>query len=186
MPPRWPQRTSIIPQAFAISPSTFREVDDLLSALKMGTRQWFQVDDVAVQLLAKTVQGFAQKYYRGPTGGAGRPWTIPVRRLTGRTYRGWQVRKVTMGAWEVFNEERGAYMVEYGIARYGGGVRRPILKMSSIATIRFVQRTKFGERMMAGTWGNLRNNKGQFQSFAASMRGSSLLGVVGPTGRLPG
>jgi hypothetical protein len=64
-------------------------------------------------------------------------WKIPVRRITGAYYRGWRVNRVTMGVWEVFNESREAYFIEYGIHTSGRRVRRPIAKLSLLATIRF-------------------------------------------------
>lgn len=183
--PRWGARTSTVPGAIGITRESFEEIDKLIRSLAQGTKEFDQVMDAATHLLAMTTKGFVQMKYRGPVGGAGQPWTIPVRRLTGETYRGWRVRRIKSGVWEVFNNERGAYAVEFGLSRYGQGVRRPVLKMSGIATLRFIQRTRFAERIMGDTFGNLRNNKGQFRSFAARMAGSSMLGVVGPQGRLP-
>jgi hypothetical protein len=147
--------------------------------------------NVAAELLAKTSQGFVQQKMRGPYDPQQRrrsaAFKIPVRRITQRTYRGWLVRQIRPGMWELFNEERGAYVVETGMTPEGKSVgpRRPVLKMSSIATLRYVQRTRFAERIMHDTFGSLRTNRGQFRTFSARMRGSSLLGVTGPTGYLP-
>lgn len=131
--------------------------------------------DSATRLMAHTTQGHALRYYRGSQAPGGRAGTVPVRRITGRSGAGWRVRRVAPGSWEVYNEERGAWMVEHGIVAGGGGVRRPILRMSGVATLRFIQRTRFAERIMGETFGSLRDNKGRFRSFTARMQGSNLL-----------
>ena len=177
---------------YGISRKTFNEIEELMRALDTGSRQFAAVQNVAGELLAHTTLGFARQKYSGTAtrpadarrGLGAPPWTIPVRRITGRTLKGWRVKRVGNG-WMTYNDERGAYMVEHGIARGGGGIRRPILKMSVISTLRFMGRTKMGERIMHDTFGSLRNNRGQFQSTAARMRGSNILGVTGPSGRLP-
>lgn len=182
-----------VPGGFGISRQSFDEVDNLIRSMQRGTREFTMVMDLAAQMLAKTSQGLVQQKYRGPTararsGGADyerSSWALPVRRITGRTLAGWKVRRISTGAWELFNEERGAYMVEYGIVRGGHGVARKPLKLSAVATLRFIQRTRFGQRVMAETFGNLRTNKGHFRSFSARMAGSNLMGVSGPSGDLP-
>jgi len=192
--PRWPSATGThnnLPGAFGISRNSFREIDTLISSLRTGSREFQYAMNVAAELLAKTSQGFVQQKMRGPYDPQQRrpsaAWRIPVRRITQRTYRGWRVRQIRPGMWELFNDERGAYVIETGMTPEGKtvGNRRPVLKMSAVATLRFVQRTRFAERIMADTFGSLRTNRGQFRSFSARMRGSSLLGITGPTGSLP-
>jgi hypothetical protein len=166
----------------------FADLETLISSMRAGSKGFEQSMDLATKALAVTSHGFVTKTYRGPRM---RAWSqgqgyqrstfrIPVRQITGRTLAGWRVRRIGVGIWELFNEERGAYMVEYGIVRGGHGVARKPLKMSAVATLRFIQRTRFANRMMADTFGNLRNNKGHFQSFNARMAGSSILGTTGP------
>lgn len=164
-----------LPGAFGINRQHFEEVEQLIRSLRQGSKEWMSAMDLSTELLAHTTQGFALRYYRGAQYPGGAAFTIPVRRITGRTGSGWRVKKLGMGRWEVFNEERGAWMVEHGIVAGGGGTRRPILRMSGVATLRFIQRTRFGNRIMAETFGSLRDNKGRFRSFTARMRGSSLL-----------
>ena len=180
-----------IPGAFGIERRTFDELDQLIRSLRQGSREWNSAMNAATRLMAHTTQGHAIRYMSGPSVGARSPsdFSIPVRIITGRTRAGWRVRRIAPGAWEVFNEERGARMIEFGIVAGGGGVRRPVLKMSGVATLRFIQRTRFAERMMADTFGNLRNNKGHFRSFENRIRPMELMfagrRVSGPTGRLP-
>jgi hypothetical protein len=185
-----------VPGAYGITRKSYEELDELISSLRMGTRQFDKAMNVATRLMAHTTQGFALRYMSGPDapsrgGSTYQPstWSIPVRRITGRTRAGWRVRRISHGAWEVFNEERGARMVEFGIVAGGGGTKRPILKMSGVATLRFIQRTRFAQRMMADTFGDLRNNKGQFRKFEDRIRPFELMmagrRVVGPQGRIP-
>lgn len=177
----------------ALSATSFEEIDDLIRAMKTGSREFNLVMDFAAQALARTTHAFVFKAYAGPrirarSGGAGyerSTFGFPIRQITGKTARGWRVRRIAPGIWECFNEERGAYMVEYGIVRGGQSVARKPLKRSGIATLNFIQRTRFAQRIAADTFGNLRNNKGQFRSFQSRMRGSSLIGMAGPTGYLP-
>lgn len=191
MPPSWSSRSSTIPRAVGISRSDFSDVDQLIASLRRGTREFDSAMNLAAHLLSKTSQGFVQKYMRGQVlrGQDARrvpsSFGIPVRRISGRTYQGWRVRRIRSGVWELFNEERGAWAVEYGVVRGGHGRRRPVLKMSAVATLRFVQRTRFGNRIYHGTFGQLRTNRGQFRSFTSRMQGSSILGISGPQGYLP-
>lgn len=171
---------------------SFEEIDTLIRSLRTGSREWVHAMDLATQALAVASHGIVTKYYMGgrvtpQTARVVRStWGTPIRRVTGRTFAGWKVKRRGMGVWELYNEERGAYMVEFGIVRGGHGVARRPLKRSSIATLRFIQRTRFGQRIMEETFGNLRNNKGHFRSFSSRMQGSSILGIAGPTGHLPG
>lgn len=182
-------RSGRIPGAIGIDRRIFNEMDELLRSLRRGTREFQFVMNTAVHLLARTNLGIVQAKYRGPHDPSYRfvkPWLIPIPRRSTETYTGWHVRAIAPGIWAVSNERRGAYMVEFGIVRGGGGVRRPVLKMSGIATLRFIARTRFANRIMADTFGHLQDNKGHFRSFSARMAGSSLLGIVGPRGVLPG
>lgn len=191
MPANWGVRSASVPGAIGITRQSFDEIDTLIRSLRQGSREWGSAMDVATQLLAKTSQGLVQRYYAGQVI---RPqdarnirstWGTPIRRVTQKTYRGWRVRKIGLGMWELFNEERGAYMVEFGVVRGGHGVARKPLKRSAVGTLRFIQRTRFGQRIMGETFGNLRNNKGHFRTFNARMAGSNLIGMAGPEGYLP-
>lgn len=166
-----------LPGGFGISRQHFEDVENLIRAARTGSREMQSAMDLACRLMAHTTQAYALRYYRGAQAPSGRPFTIPVRRITGRSGAGWRVRRVAPGAWEVYNEERGAWMVEHGIYAGNNRVRRPILKMSGVATLRFIQRTRFGERIMAETFGSLRDNRGRFRSFSARIQGSNILAV---------
>lgn len=160
-----------------ITRGDFNSIAEFAQTLDRGSKTFMNVMDSSAHLWVMLIKGLAEQKYRGPQSG-GSPGTIPVRRLTGSAYAGWRVKRITKGAWEVYNEDRGAYMVEYGLG--SNKVRRPILKMSVVGSLRFIARTKFANMIMKETFGDLRNNRGQFQSFAARMRGSNIVGISFP------
>lgn len=179
-----------IPGAYGISRQTFRELDDLIRSLRRGSRESVRAMDTAANLLAHTTQGLAMRSMSGRQYAGPSQFEIPVRIITGRSRAGWKVKKLGIGQWEVYNEERGAWMVEHGVVAGGHGRRRPILRNAGSDTLRFVGYTRFGERIMADTFGNLRNNKGQFRNFEHRIRPFMLMyagraQMSGPTGRLP-
>jgi len=188
--PRWGARSAVLPGGMGINRRTFIELDNLIRDLEYNRKAFRQGENILIHMLAKAHQGIAQRKSAGmvsPSGEAGRPWGIPVRRITGAYYRGWKVRRLGHAMWMTYNDSREAYFIEFAInPRATGAVRRPILKMSAVATLRFVQRTRLIERFTKSTIGATRNERGQYRSFMARMQGSSLLGVAGPQGTLPG
>ena len=190
MSPRWGARSAVLPGAVGIDRKTFRDLDNLIRDLEYNQRAFKQGENLLVRMLAMTQKGIAQQKSRGmvdPSGVAGRPWGIPVRRISQAYYKGWKERKIGHASWMTYNDSREAFFIEFAInPRVTGAVRRPILKMSAVATLRFVQRTKLIERFAASTIGATRNQRGQYRSFQARMSGSLLLGVIGPEGNLPG
>lgn len=183
----------------------FQDVDGLMEDLRMNQRMFARGENLLVRMLAMTHMSLAQQKSRGPvmpglrqhgpsrsgTGvmayPGGRPWGIPVRRITGAYYAGWKMKRIGPSMYMVYNDSREAFFIEFGInPRATGAVRRPILKMTAIGTLRFIQRTRLIERFAKTTIGSTRNTKGQYQSFMARMSGSNMLGVIGPQGKLPG
>ena len=188
--PRWGARSGVVPGAVGIDRKTFQDVDNIIRDLEYNQKAFKQGENLLIHMLAETQKGYAQMKSRGmvdPSGVAGRPWGIPVRRISQAYYKGWKVRRIGPASWMTYNDSREAFFIEFAInPRVTGAVRRPILKMSAVATLRFVQRTKLIERFAKSTIGATRNQRGQYRSFQARMSGSSLLGVIGPEGSLPG
>lgn len=188
--PRWGSRSASVPGAVGLDRKTFIDLDNLIRDLEYNKKAFARGENILIHMLAKAHQGLAQQKSRGmvdPTGKAGRPFGIPVRRIKSAYYQGWRVRRIGKAAWMMYNDAREAYFIEFGInPRATGAVRRPILKMSAIATLRFVQRTRVIDRFAKSTIGGTRNQRGQYRSFSARMEGSQLLGVIGPEGSLPG
>lgn len=106
------------------------------------------------QVMAFAAQGFARKYAFGPEDpGANNPalaWKLPVRRITGRYYVGWKVRPTSIG-WQLYNDSREAYFIEYGINHMGAGrrVRRPVLKLTLLKTLEFMRETGAYHRVLS-------------------------------------
>lgn len=174
----FPKRSATIPGAFGISRQTFREVDTLIRSLREGTREFEAAGDLAAQLLAKTSQAFVELRYRGPVDPRYRfaaSGGIPIPRRSQRTYRGWRVKRRARGVWELYNEEKGAFIVEYGIGKTPA--RKP-LQWSGVATLQFIQRTKFANRIVQETFGSLHDNKGRFRSFESRIAGSNIMGLT--------
>jgi hypothetical protein len=192
-----------------ITRAHFRDVDGLVEDLRFNQRMFARGENLLVRMLAMTHVSLAQQKSRGPvvqgqrrynaprgkahifgtkSGFQGpKPWGIPVRRITGAYYEGWKMKRIGPSQYMVFNDSREAYFIEFGInPRATGAVRRPIMKMTAIGTMRFIQRTHLIERFAEATIGGTRNKKGQYQSFMARMQGSNMLGVIGPKGKLPG
>jgi hypothetical protein len=165
-PLRWPTRG--IPDAIQISTKTFNEVDMAIEAMKDIPREFELRTDTLVHLLAMAHKGIAQQKSRGPLRGD-KAWVIPVRRIEEEYYHGWRARRITLGAWEVFNPVPHAFFIEHGInpRATGEAVPRPILRQSGVETVRFVARTRVGERFSSDILGPLRDKKGRFRTNAA-------------------
>jgi hypothetical protein len=192
--PRWGARTSAVPGAYGISRQTFRELDAAIETMRGLPNQFDRGMNVLVHLLAMSHKGRAQALSRGTVsyrGQAGQPWQIPVRRITGEYYRGWNVKRLAQGVWVVYNTARETPFIEFGInPRTGGGVPRPIMKMSGLDVLRFIARTRVAERFSHEILGPLRDKRGRYRSFDARSRSFQLklagrMPMAGPVGRLP-
>lgn len=103
-------------------------------------------------------QGFARKMSFGPDDPSGQnssaAWKLPVRRITGAYYLGWKVRSIKPGVWQLYNDSREAYYIEFGINWLGGNrrVRRPVRKMSLRKTMEFMMTTQAFHRVWADAY----------------------------------
>lgn len=174
---------------FRISESTFNSIEDWIRASEIAKRNIEPGLDNLASLLAHTNQAFAMEYSAGPvdprqrgtfTGHVGKgsgpgvthqsttsvngAWKIPVRRITGKYYASWKVKRIRRGTWALINASREAYFIEYGINHVGttkvityrGGktflrgprrVRRPIQKLSLMKTMKFAEQTDVAGRI---------------------------------------
>jgi hypothetical protein len=155
-----------------ISQETFDMIDDYINDLRLTGQNVQPGMEMLTMMCAYTNQSFAQEMSRGPVDPQMRnrkaAWKIPVRRITGRYYKGWKSKRLKPGLWMVYNESREAYFIEFGIhptgsirqtkKRGAGGqrggtkfvlrVRRPIGKLSVIKTLRFVDTTRVSQRVL--------------------------------------
>lgn len=118
------------------------------------------------QLMAYVNQSFARKMSFGPEDPAGTrselAWKIPVRRITNRYYLGWKVRPIR-GGWQLYNDSREAYFIEFGINWRGGNrrVRRPIQRLSLKKTMDYMATTQAYHRI----WSEIYRHHGKTYGF---------------------
>jgi hypothetical protein len=110
---------------FRISPKTFTEIDEWITAAETSGKNVAWGMEVLLMLMARTNQAEAKALSRGPVDPQmNRPdtaWKLPVRRITSRYYKGWKVRRLGSQRWALFNDTREAYFIEYGINHWGQG-----------------------------------------------------------------
>jgi hypothetical protein len=164
--PRWPTTGQVMGQGMQIlriSPDFFNALENrirwelaLTGRMKVGM-------DILVRFMAYANLSYAQKYALGPVDPEQqRPelaWRIPVRRITGRYFFGWKVRRRGIGHYELRNDSREAFFIEFGIHRnpQTGLVatrrqRRPILKLSLMRTLRYMEKTQVNHRIWASLY----------------------------------
>ncbi len=179
-------------QMFRIREEDFNDVESWLRAAEASGRNIRYGMNALAMMMARTNQAFAMQMSRGPNDpqmrNPGSAWKIPVRRITGRYYRGWKVKRLAPGAWILYNDTREAYFIEYGINHLGGGskvsgrggheynkgsrrVRRPIRKLSLIKTLRAVDSTHVNHRIWESMFAPFRVRSGR----APSGRGAWLI-----------
>ncbi len=172
------RRTSVIPRAYGISTQTINDIDNLIRQCQGNLRNFNRYMNVLVEIAAKTHQGFAEKKSRGivdPSMKAGRPWTIPVRRILGNYYYGWKVQQVRPGAWRLTNLSREAAPIEFGVNPQAIGARpRPVVRLSAVETITFLQRTNIIDRISHETILNL--HKRAWSAYGRNPEGLALAG----------
>lgn len=163
---KWATGTTM-PNQFAISRRTFENLEQWIRDNEASAQKAAQGIDTLVRLCILVVKAEAQKRTMGPVAPQRRSnpalaYRIPVQRITGRYFAGWTVRRVRFGAWMIYNDERAAYVVEFGI---GQRVRRPVLKLSVIGMLRFVQTTRMADRFAEYVMAPRRTPQGRFRSF---------------------
>ena len=108
-----------------------------------------------VFMLALYGQGQARKMSFGPFDPSqsmpGEAWKIPVRQITGNYYISWKVRQIKPAVWQLYNDSREAFFIEFGINWLGAGrrVRRPILKMTELKLATYAMSSPISGRFWA-------------------------------------
>jgi hypothetical protein len=187
---------------FTISRKTFENLEQFIRDNEASAAKAQVGIDLLTRLMALTIKGFAQEKAAGPVAARHRSNPafanrIPVQRISGKYFAGWTQRKMGHAHWMVYNDAKEAWLIEYGVFQV---TRRPILKMSVIDMLRFIQTTRAGERFLDSILAPRRNAKGQFSSFDQRLgtgfklgltaqdmpdRGASNPNIVGPSGALP-
>jgi hypothetical protein len=189
------------PVNFGITLESIRQIEDYITDNQFSIQKLEYGMDTLVRVLANIVQMEARKRSQGPVAPRWRSvpafaYKIPVQRITGAYYAGWTLRRVRNAHWMVYNDTFEAWLIEFGIHMR---VRRPILKMSFLAMLKFIQTTRTAEMFVDWVMAPRRNAKGQFQSFERRVRpfnmatpppgfegrGAANPNIKGPTGSLP-
>jgi hypothetical protein len=162
-PPRSGQIMGRGMTAIQIDPSFFEALENAIRQCERTKRNLPIAMDRMVRFMSYTHLGFAQKRALGPVDPMQRrpeyAWKVPVRRITGRYFFGWKVKRRGLGWWEVYNDSREAFFIEFGIHSnpYTGKpsprrIRRPIMKLSFMENIRFLQKTQIGHRIWSSIY----------------------------------
>lgn len=137
-----------------VSVDDLNTIEDYIRDLGHVSRNLRFGEALIARVLSHVQLGFAQSLSGGPVDpqqtNPGAAWKIPVRRISEDYYRGWKVKRVAPGWWQVYNNSREAYFIEFGInprASVGTPVRRPIRKISLIRTLRFADQSRIGHRV---------------------------------------
>lgn len=145
--------------------------------------------DELVFYMALVNQGFARKMSFGPYDPGGLreelAWRSPdqgIRRITQRYYLSWKIRKRKEAVWQLYNDSREAYFIEFGIHTSLARIRRPVRKLSLRKTMDFMMATDVWHRVWVDCYVNPkyeRNGQGFHQIYNGPGKG-------GLTGKLRG
>lgn len=175
--------------SFGITRGSFERVEDFMRDIHRSKAEAQLGLDLLVRSMVLVTKGIAQQKSAGPIAPKRRSvpalaYRIPVQRISGDYFAGWTQRRLGPAHWVLYNNSVEAYLIEEGIYMK---TRRPILKLSVLGMLRFIQTTRTAERLLDWVIAPRRNKKGQFQSFQSrAFGGSTMHTLSGPSGRLPG
>lgn len=171
------------------SRKTFENLENFIADNEASKEKVAEGIELLTRAMVLVIKGLAQQKSGGPVAPrhrsnpalAGR---VPVQRISGAYFAGWQQRRIGYARWAVFNDTKEATLIEDGLFQR---VRRPVLKMSLIGMLGMLQTTRTGERFMDHVLKPRRNTHGQFVPFGGRLMGTQTLGgMAGPSGKLPG
>jgi len=176
-------------QVLRIGPELFSAIENQIRWAQGVPRKLPVAMDRLVRFMAYTNLGIAQKMSLGPhdpnQANPSYAWKIPVRRISGRYFFGWKVRRRGVGTWQLYNDSREAFFIEYGIHTSGRRVRRPIRKLSLIKTMKFMHKTEVYHRIWSSVYmPDPSQRKGLGFTWRIQGPGTMNQGIF-PMGRLP-
>lgn len=121
--------------------------------------------------MALVNQGLARKMSFGPhdpqQAAPSLAWKLPVRRISENYYFGWKIKQVKPAVWQLYNDSREAYYIEFGINWLGGNrrVRRPIRKLSLRKTMEFMMTTQAYHRVWVDIYANPKTGRHRGRGF---------------------
>jgi hypothetical protein len=178
MPTKFPRRKSFI----QITDNSFNQIEEYLRwAETVGSPRNFNFGmNALVMFMAYTNLGIAQKMSAGPVDpqmkNAAAAWKIPVRRISENYFYGWKVRRLGFGSWQLYNDSREAYFIEFGIHQSGARVRRPIRKLSLLKTLRAMEYTGVYHRI----WAEIYTAGHRHFGFSQTVQSAAMGGFTGP------
>jgi len=148
--PSWARGSGSPGTGFKVTPESFNRIVRFMEQNEESVVKAREGMDLLVQLMAVFTRSEAMKKSQGPVAARRRSnpamaYRIPVQRITGRYYASWYVRRAGSGRWRVGNDSFEAVLIENGIFQR---VRRPILKMSVLSMLRYVQQTQVATKYM--------------------------------------
>jgi hypothetical protein len=114
-------------------------------------------------------------------------WRTPaqgIRQISGQYYLGWKVRQIKPAVWQLYNDSREAYFIEFGISQVGWGanrhvparrIRRPVRKLSLRQTLEYMMTTQMYHRVWASVFTSSRHRhhgRGFYQIVQSPAKGS--------------
>lgn len=172
------------PRAFLqISDRTYTQIEEYIRwSETVGSRKNFNFGmNALVMFMAYTNLGIAQKMSAGPYDpqmqNAAAAWKIPVRRISNNYLEGWKVRRLGFGTWQLYNDSREAYFIEFGIHMSNARVRRPIRKLSLRKTLQRMETSAVYHRV----WAEIYTANGRHFGFAQTVQSPGKGSYFGPT-----
>jgi hypothetical protein len=173
-----------------ITRKTFTDIENFIADNKASVEKVNFGLDLMARSMVLVIQGIAQEKSEGPVAPRWRSNPalanrIPVQRITGNYFMGWRIQHVSKGAWMIYNDMVEAYFIETGLHMR---VRRPILKMSLIGMLRFLEGSRTEQRFLAWVLAPRRDAQGRYAAIplASRLQGTHTLGgMAGPSGVLP-
>jgi len=137
-----------------LDPSFFEALENQIRQAERVRRNLPMTMDRLARFSSYAQMGYAQRRSAGPVDPRQQnpeaAWKIPVRRISGRYFFGWQVRRAGVGIYQMRNDSREAFYIEFGIHQNAPRrQRRPINKLSLMDTLKFLQNTHVWHRVWA-------------------------------------
>lgn len=169
-----------------ITTDSFNALEEYIRWAEHIPRQLPRAMDIFVRYAALTNLGIAQRMSGGPydptQSNKNYAWKIPVRRISERYYLGWKVKRIRPGTWQLYNDSREAYFIEFGIHQSNRRVRRPIRKMSLRRTLDALMRTQAYHRVWCEIYANPRNRPFKSRGFTQVVQSPGKGGFIGMAG----
>lgn len=174
--PSWARGAVAPGSGFKITDASFNRIIKMIEDNEASIEKAAAGIDLIVHGMVTIVRSEAMKRSFGPAAPRQRSnpafaYRLPVQRITGRYYSGWYIRRLGRGRWVVGNDSFEALLIETGLFQRN---RRPVLKMSTLAMLTFIQQTRVMER-----YGE------SILSTRSRVLRMGVPALAGPTGRLP-